>query len=134
MGHGLRLRVFQRLDDVARTKRCKGAVWSASRYVLSIRGHRIFAAKRLAPIVEPRLVTLFADDPEAVVQSLGLRPAETGGNVLIARPFDPVVFERAEYDEGIIYARVTQVLLDLTKGPGRRPAEAEALLEWMRGQ
>ena len=91
-----------------------------------------FAAKRLAPIVEPRLVTLFADDPEAVVQSLGLRPAETGGNVLIARPFDPVVFERAEYDEGIIYARVTQVLLDLTKGPGRRPAEAEALLEWMR--
>ena len=27
---------------------------------------------------------------------------------------------------------VTQVLLDLMTGPGRGPAEAEALLEWMR--
>ena len=91
-----------------------------------------FAANRLAPIAEPRLVALFADDPEAAAQSQGLRPADTGGNVLIVRPFDPVVFERAEYGDGIAYARVTQVLLDLMKGPGRGPAEAEALLEWMR--
>ena len=91
-----------------------------------------FAAHRLAPIAEPRLAALYVDDPETAAQSLALRPAETGGNVLLVRPFDPVVFERAEYDEGIIYARVTQVLLDLMKGPGRGPAEAEALLEWMR--
>ena len=90
------------------------------------------AASRLAPIAEPRLATLFSDDPETAAQSLGLRPAETGGNVLIVRPFDPVVFERAEYADGIAYARVTQVLLDLMKGPGRGPAEAEALLKWMR--
>ena len=91
-----------------------------------------FAANRLAPVAEPRLVALFADDPETAAESLGLRPAETGGNVLIVRPFDPVVFERAEYDNDITYARVTQVLLDLMTGPGRGPAEAEALLEWMR--
>ena len=93
-----------------------------------------FAANRLAPMTEPRLAVLYADDPEAAALSLGLRPAETGGNVLIARPFDPVVFERTEYDNdnGITYARVTQVLLDLMTGPGRGPAEAEALLEWMR--
>ena len=91
-----------------------------------------FAANRLAPMTEPRLAILYADDPEAAALSLGLRPAETGGNVLIARPFDPVVFERAEYENGITYARVTQVLLDLMTGPGRGPAEAEALLEWMR--
>ena len=91
-----------------------------------------FAAYRLAPIAEPRLAALYVDDPETSAQSLGLRPAETGGNVLLVRPFDPVVFERAEYDNGITYARVTQVLLDLIKGPGRGPAEAEALLEWMR--
>ena len=91
-----------------------------------------FAANRLAPIAEPRLVTLFADAPEVAARSQGLRPAETGGNVLIVRPFDPVVFERAEYDNDITYARVTQVLLDLMTGPGRGPAEAEALLEWMR--
>ena len=91
-----------------------------------------FAANRLAPVTEPRLAILYADDPEAAALSLGLRPAETGGNVLIARPFDPVVFERADYNNGITYARVTQVLLDLMTGPGRGPAEAEALLEWMR--
>ena len=92
-----------------------------------------FAAYRLAPFAEPRLAALYVDDPETAAQSLGLRPAETGGNVLLVIPFDPVAFERAEYDDGITYARVTQVLLDLMKGPGRGPAEAEALLEWMRG-
>ena len=91
-----------------------------------------FAAYRLAPIAEPRLATLYVDEPETAAQTLGLRPAETGGNVLLAVPFDPVVFERAEYDDGIAYARVTQTLLDLMRGTGRGPAEAEALLEWMR--
>ena len=91
-----------------------------------------FAAVRLAPVAEPRLVTLYADDPETAADRLGLRPAETGGNVAIARPFDPVVFERTESADGITYARVTQVLLDLMTGPGRGPAESEGLLEWMR--
>ena len=91
-----------------------------------------FAAVRLAPVAEPRLVTLYAADPEIAADSLGLRPAETGGNVVIARPFDPVVFERTESADGITYARVTQVMLDLMTGPGRGPAEAEGLLEWMR--
>ena len=91
-----------------------------------------FAAVRLAPVAEPRLVTLYAADPEYAADRLGLRPAETGGNVAIARPFDPVVFERTEIADGITYACVTQVLLDLMTGPGRGPAEAEGLLEWMR--
>ena len=91
-----------------------------------------FAAYRLAPFAEPRLAALYVDDPETAAQSLRLRPAETGGNVLLVTPFDPVAFERAEYDDGITYACVTQVLLDLMKGPGRGPAEAEALLDWMR--
>ena len=91
-----------------------------------------FAGYRLAPVAEPRLAALYVDDPATAARSLGLRPAETGGNVLLVRPFDPVAFERAECDDGITYARVTQVLLDLMKGPGRGPAEAEALQEWMR--
>ena len=91
-----------------------------------------FAAVRLAPVAEPRLVTLYAAGPGDAADRLGLRTAETGGNVVIARPFDPVVFERTEIADGITYARVTQVLLDLMTGPGRGPAEAEGLLEWMR--
>lgn len=91
-----------------------------------------FAAYRLAPVAEPRLAALYVDDPNDAAQTLGLRPAETGGNVLLVVPFDPVAFERADNVGGITYSRVTQVLLDLMKGPGRGPAEAEALLEWMR--
>ena len=67
----------------------------------------------------------------AIARGLGLRPADTGGNVLIGQPFDPVVFDRTERDEGITYARGTQVVADLMMGPGRRPAEAEGLIEWM---
>ena len=91
-----------------------------------------FAGYRLAPIAEPRLAALYVENPDTAAQSLRLRPAETGGNVLLVRPFDSVAFERAEYDDGITFARVTQVLLDLMTGPGRGPAEAEALLAWMR--
>ncbi|MDE0437637.1 MAG: hypothetical protein OXJ36_04475 [bacterium] len=91
-----------------------------------------FAGYRLAPIAQPRLATLYVEDPETVAEALGLRPAETGANVLLVVPFDPVVFERAERDNGIVYTRVTQTLLDLMTGPGRGPAEADALLEWMR--
>ena len=91
-----------------------------------------FAGYRFAPVAEPRLAALYVDDPDTTAQSLGLRPAETGGNVLLVHPFDPVAFERTEYEDGITFARVTQVLLDLMTGRGRGPAEAEALLAWMR--
>ena len=90
-----------------------------------------FAANRYAPLAEPRLATIYAADPRDAMNRLGLRPADTGANVLIGQPFDPVVFDRAERDEGVTYARVTQVAADLMTGPGRGPAEGEGLIEWM---
>ena len=90
-----------------------------------------FAANRYAPLVEPRLTIIYAADPGDALKRLGLRPADTGGNVLIGQPFDPVVFDRTEQDDGITYTRVTQVAADLMTGPGRGPAEAEGLIEWM---
>ena len=90
-----------------------------------------FAANRYAPLAEPRLATMYVVDTADALMRLGLRPADTGGNVLIGEPFDPVVFERTERDDGITYARVTQVAADLMKGPGRAPSEAEGLIAWM---
>ena len=90
-----------------------------------------FAANRYAPLVEPRLTIIYAADPGDAMKRLGLRPADTGGNVLIGQPFDPVVFDRTERDGGITYARMTQVAADLMTGPGRGPAEAEGLIAWM---
>ena len=90
-----------------------------------------FAGNRYAPVAEPRLSAVYVADLGDAMNRLGLRPADTGGNVLIGQPFDPVAFERPERDDGITYARVTQVAADLMTGPGRGPAEAEGLIEWM---
>lgn len=93
-----------------------------------------FAAVRYAPVAEPRVATVYVANPDEAVRRLGLRPADTGANVLVGQPFDPVVFDRTEYADGITYARVTQVVPDLMTGPGRGPAEAESLVEWMRSK
>ncbi len=91
-----------------------------------------FASTRFAPVAEPRLVAVYVNDPEVVAEALGLRPADTGGNVLLALPFDAVVFDRTVSFEGVTYVSVTQVAIDLLTGPGRGPAEAESLIKWMR--
>lgn len=62
---------------------------------------------------------------------LDLRPADAGANVLLLAPFDPVVFERTWERGGVTFAAVSQVAADLLTGPGRGPAEAEALMKWM---
>ena len=93
-----------------------------------------FAAARYAPAAEPRLASLYVRDPDETMNRLGLRPAETGANVLMGQPFDPVVFDRTERAGGITYANITQVAEDLMTGPGRSPAEAESLVEWMRSR
>ena len=91
-----------------------------------------FAAVRYAPVAEPRLVTVFTPNPRDAINRLGLHRADSGANVLIGKPFDPVVFDRTEEDGGVTYARVTQAATDLLTGPGRGPAEAESLIDWMR--
>jgi hypothetical protein len=90
------------------------------------------AAARYAPVTQSRLLIVYVDYPEAVEEQLQLRNAETGGNILLGRPFDPVVFERTETTGQLIYARVSQVVADLLTGTGRNPQEGEALIVWMK--
>ena len=75
-----------------------------------------------------------AEEPAAAAGLLELRLAETGAgaNFLMLRSFDPVAVERVEHCDGIAYARVTQVHPDLVTEPCRGPAEAEAILAWMK--
>ncbi len=90
-----------------------------------------FAAARIAPIASPRLAIVYVEDIRVAAERLGLRPAESGTNILLVRPFDPVVFDRTTEADGSIYAAVSQVAADLLTGPGRNPAEGEELLRWM---
>lgn len=90
-----------------------------------------YAATRWAPVAPPRLVTMFADDIDRAASDLDLKPVEVGINVVMAEPFDPVVFDRTQRIADVTYAAPSQVVADLMNGPGRAPQEAEALLKWM---
>jgi hypothetical protein len=91
------------------------------------------AATDLAPIAAPRLGAVFVDPPaDEAAAVLGLRPAETGANVLLAVPYDPVVYDRTRERGSLVCAGPSQVVADLLTGPGRSPAEGEALFDWMR--
>lgn len=88
-------------------------------------------AARKAPVAASRLAMVYTDDPEALAQALGLRPAEAGANVLLLLPEDDLVFRDTWLEEGICCAALPQVAADLLSSPGRGPAEAEALLGWL---
>jgi hypothetical protein len=98
-----------------------------SRFRYAVTGS--LAANRIAPIAPARLALVYVDDPETAAAALKLRPSEAGTNVILLVPFDSVVFERMAIDEQITYVAPSQAAADLLTGPGRAPAEAEAILE-----
>lgn len=89
------------------------------------------AAQRLASYAPPRLATIYVDDPAPAIDALGLRAVDAGANVLLGVPASDVVFDRTVLADGVRYASTSQVAVDLLTGPGRNPAEAQELLDWM---
>lgn len=88
------------------------------------------ASSLVAPAAPVRLASLYVGSPMDT-RALGLRRVVAGGNVIVAEPFDPVVFERIMRREGLTLAAPSQVAADLLTGPGRSPGEAQELLGWM---
>jgi len=79
-----------------------------------------------------RSAMVYVSDPERTAEAWGVRATQTGANVLLVRPAYDVVFERTVTAlDGLRLAAPTQVAVDLMTGPGRAPAEAEELLDWM---
>jgi hypothetical protein len=91
-----------------------------------------FAATRLAPIAAPTLLALYCDDVTDVAETLDLLPADQGANVVLLRPFDPIVWDRTSSDGGVNYVAPTQAALDCLTGNGRMPSEGEALIGWLQ--
>ena len=75
---------------------------------------------------------IYADDPERIATATRLRPVRNGGNVVIALPYDQIVFERSWTRDNAMYVSPAQAAIDCLTGPGRMPAEGDALLDWMR--
>lgn len=114
--------------DARGTSNCLGRLASQEhRYAVTAS----FGAAALAPIAAPRLLVVFVDNVDRSAQELRLRPAESGANVILAEPFDQVVYQRTWQKDGVTYAAPSQLVADLLSSPGRGPNEAEELLRWM---
>lgn len=91
-----------------------------------------FAASRLVSVAAPEIAVVYTDDPERIATLTRLRRVQNGGNVVIAQPYDSIVFKRTWTRDNIVFTSVAQTVVDSLTGPGRMPAEGEALLEWMQ--
>ena len=89
------------------------------------------AAQPYAPYADARLGIIYTDDPSTLAAEVGLRPVDSGANVILAKPRSPVVFERTSTWKGITIVAPAQAAADLLSGPGRNPTEGEHLLTWM---
>jgi hypothetical protein len=89
------------------------------------------AVQQRAPYAPARTAMVYVDDIGRAAESLALRPVESGGNVLLAAADDDFVFDRTTDHEGLAIVAPSQAAVDLLTGPGRNPAEAQALLDWM---
>lgn len=91
-----------------------------------------FVASSISPVAAPEMAVIYTDDAERLAKAARLLPAKVGANVVLAEPYDPVVFERGTTTNGMRTVSVAQAAIDCLTGPGRMPAEGEALLAWMR--
>jgi hypothetical protein len=89
------------------------------------------AAARLAPVASPALLLAYTPEPEVLAERLGLLPADEGADVGLLWPFDPVVWSRTRWEDGLQFAAPPQVAVDCLTGNGRMPAEGEAVLSWL---
>ena len=91
-----------------------------------------FAAERLVSVAPAAVAVVYTEDPERLAEVARLLQVRTGANVRLARPYDPIVFERTWTRDSVVYVSTAQVAVDCLTGPSRMPAEGEALLAWMR--
>ncbi len=91
-----------------------------------------FVASKISPVAAPEIAVVYTDDAERLATAARLLPAKTGANVVLLQPYDPIVFQRGGNTEGVRSVSVAQAAIDCLTGPGRMPAEGEALLAWMR--
>jgi hypothetical protein len=90
------------------------------------------AAAKIAPVAPARLATIYVNHIGDAAQILGLRKTDAGANVMLIAPRDSYVFARSIEKEGLTYAATSQIAADLLSSPGRGPAEAEELIQWMK--
>ena len=90
-----------------------------------------FAAARIRPVAAPIGLTVYAEQPEAVAETLDLLPATEGANVRLVVPGKAGEFTGTQVEDGRTWVAPSQLVIDCLGGPGRMPQEGEAVLQWM---
>ncbi|WLQ38581.1 helix-turn-helix domain-containing protein (plasmid) [Streptomyces castrisilvae] len=104
----------------------------ASRHLIAITGS--YAAREVAPLsVGGQLMVYIRPDhfSDELVDHLGLLEVKQQADVLFLDAHDPVVFWNSRTVGGLRHVALSQLALDCLSGPGRLPAEGEAVLERM---
>jgi hypothetical protein len=91
-----------------------------------------FAASSILRSRVPSVAVIYADDPERLAKVGRLLPTKVSANVLLAKPYDPIVFQRGRYDGHYPSVSVSQAAVDALAGTARMPAEGKAIVDWMR--
>jgi hypothetical protein len=101
--------------------------------VVAVTGH--YAALALAPLASSGQLMVYVDPRSHTVDSLGdrlgLLRVEANADVLLLRAHDQVVFRGSRTVGGVAHVALSQLVLDCLAGPGRLPAEGEAVLRLM---
>jgi hypothetical protein len=100
---------------------------------VAVTGH--YAARVVSPLASGGQLMLYTEagphTPHQLAEELGLLTVDEGAEVLLLRRYDDVVFERCRVVDGVAHVAYSQLVLDGLGGPGRMPAEAEAVLTYM---
>jgi len=92
----------------------------------------LVGASLVAPYVRPTTIHFYVNGQEKAenwVDSLNLRPIETGGNVFIVLPYDEGVFYGVSEVNGLKVVNDVQLYVDLFNYPARGEEAAEVILK-----
>lgn len=86
------------------------------------------ACNRLAPMVRGQRAMIYVSrDIASVAENVGLKPVESGANIILIQPYDDGVFWNAESIGDLEISDPVQVYLDLKRYPGRGEEAADFL-------
>lgn len=86
------------------------------------------ASNRLAPMVRGQRAMIYVSRSiELVAEKVGLKPVETGANIILIQPYDDGVYWNAKQISNLQISDPIQVYLDLKRYPGRGEEAADFL-------
>ncbi|MCC6652709.1 MAG: hypothetical protein IT348_16270 [Candidatus Eisenbacteria bacterium] len=90
-----------------------------------------YAAEFMRTVASSPVLTIYTQDIPGLARELELEPLRTPATVVLAEPFDPVVYERIWERDGLRLSAPSQVAADLLTSGDRYPQIGEAVLDWM---